>query len=324
MDFAVVFVFLVSLQTFFRHQYFDGRYLPALALSAYAAGKLVLQAPAGRLTDRFGVAGAATLALVAMLLSQVALILAGGAPEVVLPCAFAYGAASAALWPAIYAGVTASFVAEKRAPITSALTVATGAGMAAALALGVALPASFPFAAAVAVACAAVALSLPLFAGSEGDALLPPATDDKREARGSIDRRVLGAGVVMLAQSAAIAGLVSVFREFGRDVLAISFRTEVLGVAAPGAALVLGIVLAGIAGHRFGRGALLPPAFLLAGAALLAVGGASDGLSALVPATFAGLGLGVAMPSTTAFVMDVSDGAKAGAVFGAVLTFEGL
>jgi DHA1 family tetracycline resistance protein-like MFS transporter len=324
-DFAFVFVFLVGLQSFFRHQYYDGRYLPALALSAYAGGKLLLQAPGGRLTDRFGWGGATTAALAAILGAQASMLLGIPAPPAVLLCAFAYGAASAVFWPAIYAGAAEEFEPAARTRITSGLTVATGAGMAAALALGAILPSSFPFAAAAAIACLAVAGALPLFSGARGKPSRPETPRGQAARIGAVfDRRIAAAGAIMLAQSAAIAGLVSVFRAFGRDSLDVSFRAEVLGLAPAGAALGLGLVLAGVAGHRLGRGFMLPPAFLCAGIALLVLGGASEPLLALPVAALAALGLGVAVPSTTALVMDVAHGDRAGAVFGAVLTFEGL
>ena len=320
-DFAFVLVFIVALQSLLRHQYLGGHYLPALALSGYAAGKLTLQAPAGRLVDWMGARGAAMTAVSAVLVAQALLAFGETQPLLLLACAFAYGGASPCFWPAAYDGVNRSFGPEQRALMTSALSAATGAGMAAALVVGALLPDSFPLAGALAVACGGAVLSLPLVAGIPAGKL-PPAR--RRPGGVAASSRVVSAAAVMLAQSAAVAALVAVFRAFGAEALRITFRTEVIALAGPAAATGAGVLAAGLAGQRLPRGAVLAPAFLVAGTALLVLGGATSALLALGASTVAAFGLGLGIPTTTALVLDVARGAGAGRVFGIVLTFEGL
>jgi hypothetical protein len=320
-DFAFVLVFVVALQSLLRHQYLGSHYLPALALSAYAAGKLTLQAPAGHLVDRVGARAAAVMAVGAVLVAQAVLAFGEAAPLLVLPCAFLYGGAGACFWPALYDGVNRGFAAEQRSLMTSALGIATGAGMAAALAVGAVLPGSFPFAGGLALACGGAALSLPLVAGITGG---ERPVVQRRPQGAAASGRVVSAAAVMLAQSAAVAALVAVFRAFGAEALHITFRTEVIALAVPGAALGAGILAAGLASQRLPRGAVLSPAFMVSGTALLVLGGASNALLALGVSTTAAFGLGFAIPTTTALVLDAARGTSAGRVLGVVLTFEGL
>jgi MFS family permease len=325
-DFAFVFVFLVCLQSLFRQPYYGGHYLPALALSAYAAGKLAFQALGGRLLDRCGWPRTGAIAVAAMLWSQVLLLSAVKASPVVLPCAFAYGAASAFVWPAIYAGTGSVVSAGERPLVTSALTIATGSGIVAALGLGLLLPTSIPFAAAIGLACAMLSPALPLFATA-----YPGVQRSNKQPRSRaldmarlLDRRRACAAVIVLVQSAAVAGLVAVFRAFGEQVLGLGFHAELTGLLLPGAALGAGIVIAGLAGRVVGPRAVLSPAFLVSGLSLLALGGTTEWPLALAAASIGGAGLGLALPTTTALVIDLAQGTRAGVIFGAIFTFEGL
>ncbi len=88
-DFAFVFVFIVAMQDFLTGQRYRGLYLPALALSAYGAGKLAVQVAAGRLVDRLGWTQAAKLSLAGILAAQLLLLAATASRPLLLP-AFAH------------------------------------------------------------------------------------------------------------------------------------------------------------------------------------------------------------------------------------------
>ncbi len=327
-DFAFVFVFIVAMQDFLTGQHYRGLYLPALSLSAYGAGKLIVQVAAGRLVDRLGWTKAARLSLAGILAAQLLLLAATASRPLLLPLSVTYGAFSALFWPALYAGISGEVAPADRDRLTSALTLVSGAGMALAFGAGFVLPGAFAFSRATLIATVPVALAALLFAAARAPAGSRPRPEPGGAVswRAAIDRRVRAGATIMFLQSAAIAALVSAFRAYGRDALGVSFRTEVIGLAPVAAAFGLGALISGIAARAEG-----PPlrlrlalAFLLTALPLFWAATVSDGLLALALVTISAFFLGVAVPATTALVLEVASGARMGSALGIILTLEGL
>jgi peptidoglycan/xylan/chitin deacetylase (PgdA/CDA1 family)/predicted MFS family arabinose efflux permease len=330
-DSALIFVFLVAIQSYLPEQHGGGAVLPGYALAAYGAAKLAAQLFGGRLIDRVGGGLGLFVGLALIVLGQGALLAAALAPEAVLPAAAVYGLGSAVLWPAVYTLASTAFTPMERARLTSAMTLTTGFAVILGLGLGLALPASFPYTAAMVVALAAVVLAL-LSAGAmrpvAGERVgwgQPHAASSLWDVTVSaLSPQRLGFAVVMLLQSSAVGALIAVFRSYGRDLLGVSFRQELL-LLAPAAVLGAGaVVVGGVLADRLGRAPLLASGFLTAGLAIWLLSTVT-GAGAVIPlAAASGMGFGLAFPSVGAMSMDLSRAVGRGTLLAWFMTMEGL
>ena len=330
-DAALVFVFLVAIQSYLPEQHGAGASVAGYALAAYGAAKLAGQLLGGRLSDWAGARRGLLLGLALNCLGQLALLAAITEPRAALPAAAVYGLGGALVWPALYALAAREFAPPERATLTSGMTLTTGLALALGLAGGMLLPADFPYVAAIALALGALLLAAVAAGGLGGVGAggtaspEPEASFDLADlARSIMEPQRLGFSAVMLMQSMAFGALLAVFRAWGRDLIGVSLRQEVLYLA-PAAAVGAGaVVLGGLLSDRWGRIPLIGSGFLIGGIAVGCLAMVTSP-AAVVPLTaMAGLGVGLALPSVGALSMDLSRTAGSGTVLGWFMTTEGL
>jgi MFS family permease len=330
-DSAFIFVFLVAIQSYLPEQHGGGASLPGYALAAYGAAKLAAQLFGGRLSDQVGARRGLLTGLGLVVLGQGSFFAAAAAPEIALPAAAVYGAGAAVLWPAVYALASTTFAPTERAKLTSAMTLTTGAALIMGLGMGLVLPASFPYTAAMALALAAVVLAFvsaaPLLPRAEQRALygLPHAVGSLRDvARSALQPQRLAFALVVLLQTSAVGALLAVFRSYGRDVLDLSFRQELL-LLAPAAVLGGGAVVAGgVLADRMGRAPLLACGFLIAGVGVWFLSSITSPVAVVLLAAAGGIGYGLALPSVAATAMDLSHALGRGTILAWFMAIEGL
>lgn len=335
-DGAFVFVFLVGLQSFLAEQHGAPASVAGLGLAVYGAAKLAGQPAGGRLIDRLGPRPVILGGLGCIGGGQAALMAASAVLWAVVPGAALYGLGSALLWPAVYALASRTFGAGECARLTATLTLTTGLALAAGIGLGLVLPAQFPYAAAMALAWAAilvsglVALGLPSADGDRRAAQQYPSRDGHSAAvpLGAVlsdllhpQRLVLVA--LILAEHSALGAMVAVFRAYGREVLGVSLRYE-LAYLLPASIAGAGATVAGGAlADRLGRVPLLACGFAAAAPAAWLLGSAGHPQAVVPLSLLAAAGLGLAMPSVAALVMDLSRATGQGTLLAAFMTVEG-
>jgi len=330
LDSAFIFVFLVAIQSYLPVQHGGGAAVPGYTLAAYGAARLAAQLFGGRLIDRMGDRWGLFVGLALIVLGQGALLSAVLVPEAALPAAAIYALGSAVLWPAVYALASTLFAPEERARLTSAMTLTTGFALIMGLGLGLVLPAGFPYSAAMALALIAVALAflsaarMPAVAGQAGSGRPHSAGSLWDLIRSALRRQRLGFAVAVLLQSSAVGALLAVFRSYGRDVLDVSFRQELVFLA-PAAALGAAALFAGgVLGDRLSRRLLIGVGFLITGSAIWFLSEARI-IAVVIPlAAAGGIGFGLALPSMTATTMDLSHTVGQGTLLAWFMTMEGL
>jgi MFS family permease len=330
-DSAFIFVFLVAIQSYLPEQHGGGASLPGYALAAYGAAKLAAQLFGGRLSDWVGARRGLFSGLALVMLGQGCFFAAAAAPRIALPAAAVYGLGAAVLWPAIYALASATFAPMERAKLTSAMALTTGAALIVGLGMGLALPAGFPYTAAMALALAVVALAFvcaaPLRPRADQRALSGPrhAVGSLRDVgRSALKPQRLAFAAVMLLQTGAVGALLAVFRSYGREVLDLSFRQELL-LLAPAAVLGAGAVVAGgVLADRLGRAPLLASGFLITGVAVWFLSSITSPGPVILLAAAGGIGYGLALPSVAATAMDLSHALARGTLLAWFMAIEGL
>ena len=197
--------------------------------------------------------------------------------------------------------------------------------------MGLVLPARFPYTAAMALPLAAVVLAFvsaaPLRPRAEQQALSGPshAVGSLRDVlESALKPQRLAFAAVMLLQTGAVGALLAVFRSYGRDVLDLSFRQELL-LLAPAAVLGAGAVVAGgVLADRLGRAPLLAFGFLIAGVAIWFLSSITNSGAVILLAAAGGIGYGLALPSVAATVMDLSHAVGRGTLLAWFMAIEGL
>jgi MFS family permease len=330
-DSAFIFVFLVAIQSYLPEQRGGEASLPGYALAAYGGAKLAAQLFGGRLADWAGARRGLLTGLVLVLLGQGSFFAAAAAPKIALPAAAVYGLGAAVLWPAIYALASTTFAPTERAKLTSAMMLTTGAALVAGLGMGLMLPARFPYLAAVVLALAVVVLAFvsaaPLWRRGERQTLSGSARGAgslRDVARSVLKPQRLAFAAVMLLQTGAVGALLAVFRSYGRDVLDLSFRQELL-LLAPAAVLGAGAVVAGgVTADKLGRAPLLAFGFLMTGVAVWFLSSVTNPGAVILLAAAGGIGYGLALPSVTAMAMDLSHALGRGTLLAWFMAVEGL
>jgi predicted MFS family arabinose efflux permease len=328
-DAPFAFVFLIAVQTYLPEQTLMGTSLPGLCLALFGGGKLVAQYVGGRLTDHLGLRSATVAGLALIVAAQAGFLLSTVAIVIALLASAAYGAGSAIVWPAVFARAS-RFPNETRAQISAAMTVTSGAGMASALALGWLLPEDLSFGLAIAatLVLVTVAFVLALFAGEPAD----PDDDERETASRVLGLRdvfahppMLKLGGVIFLQSASVAAMMSIFRAIGRDLLDVSLREQMILFVGPAAGFGAGIALAGLVGGIVGRRNMLAVAYLTSAVSFVLLPTAGAGVlgPSMVLLTTGCLGMGLAMPTTTAASFDLAR-VTPGVTFGFLLTLEGI
>jgi MFS family permease len=327
-DSAFIFVFLVAIQSYLPEQHGGEASLPGYALAAYGGAKLAAQLFGGRFADWVGARRGLLTGLILVLIGQAFFFAAAATPKIALPAAAVYGLGAAVLWPAIYALASTTFAPTERAKLTSAMMLTTGAALVTGLGMGLVLPAKFPYTAAVALALAVVVLAFvsaaPLRPRGEQQVLSGPAGSLRDVARSALKPQRLAFAAVMLLQTAAVGALLAVFRSYGRDVLDLSFRQELL-LLAPAAVLGAGAVVAGgVLADRVGRAPLLAFGFLVTGVAVWFLSSITNPGVVILLAAAGGIGYGLALPSVAATAMDLAHALGRGTLLAWFMAIEGL
>jgi MFS family permease len=316
-------LFIVAIQAYLEPQRLHGVSIPGLTLALFAAGKLSSQYLASGLTDKWGPRPALVAGLAASALSLTGFLFATQIPLLLVPASFVYGVGSATLWPALL--VQAKRVPkERRAHFTGAMTITTGLSEAAALTAGFVLPSGFPFWAVALFELVAICGVLLVVLASANASPPERAAGHPHKARVNawwVNCGVVLVGIIYFLEAAAISALLSVFRSVGQDLFHVSLRRQILLLTPAGLAFGAGILAAGVLGQRFSRPALLSLASAISSAALLGLVGATGRELAVALLTLASLGLGLALPTTTAAALDVA-GARPGPILGFLLSFE--
>ncbi len=331
MDAAFIFSFYVVIQSYLPEDGSRAAALPGYTLAAFGAAKLVAQLLGGRLVDRLGMGRGLLVGLGLTLAGQAALLVTGSHPGEMLGAAAVYGLGSAVLWPAVFALAAGEFAEEERARLMAAMSLTTAAALLVGIGLGFALPASFPYAAAMTVALGGVALgtlfALPLrptLGPGAGSAAGHPAGTLRHVAQEAAEPRRMGLAIAMLMRAAGTGALAAVFRAYGRDLLGVSFREELL-LLAPAVLMGGGAVVAGgILADRLGRFPLLASGFLASGVALWVLSSATSPGEVVPLAALGGFAFGLSMPSLGALSLDLSRVAGQGTLLAWFMTLEGL
>ncbi|HZP26065.1 MAG TPA: MFS transporter [Dehalococcoidia bacterium] len=327
LDAAFGFTFLVALQSYLPEQYGGGAGLAGFALACYGGTKLLTQTAGGHFIDRVGLRAGFIAGFAAVIGAQGIFLAAPIWLPLAAVAAATYGVGAAILWPAITALARAEFAEGERAKLTSALTLSSAGGLALALALGTLLPAGLHYAVAVTITLLFVAGAAqsargmaPAMAFGESRLSIAPAS----LIRPLISGRFLFLAIVLLMENAAGSGLMAIYRPFGRDVLGLSLREEVLLLAPAACCLPPALVAGGALSDRLGREPMLLLGLSCAGMAVCGLA-ASDGLAvAAVLAVVAAVGLGLAVPSLTAAALDLAPAQAPASVLAWFLTFESL
>ena len=330
-DMALVFVFLVAIQSYLAEQYGGGTALAGYSLAAYGTAKLSGQLLAGRLIDRVGARRGMFVGLALVATGACALILAVLEPVAVLPAAAVYGLGGAAVWPAAYSLAAGEFKTEERARLTASLTVTTGLALACGLGLGFLLPSNFPYPAATALALIPIGGAAFTARAFPSDPSLHLPADGSGEpsgvrvaVRNLLTPKRIAHSAIVLIQAAMVGVMLAIFRSYGRDFIGVSFREELLLLAPAAAAGAGAVVLGGALSDRFGRIGVLGTGFLIAGLAIWGLSGVSSPAAVVPLAIVAALGIGLAVPSISALSIDLSRTAVTGTILAWFLTMEGL
>lgn len=329
-DGAFIFVFLVAIQEYLPQQHGGGAALPGFALAGYGAAKLAAQLLGGRLIDRVGGGAGALIGMTLIVVGQGALLTGALLPPAVIGAAAVYGLGAAVLWPAIYALAISSFQPDEQARITSALTLTTGFALMGGLGLGLALPAGFPYAGATLIALVVVLLAFlaaaPLrkLGGKEASVERRSGASVGEVLRSALHPRRLAFATVVLLQSSAVGALVAVFRAYGREVLGVSFREELLLLAPAAVIGAVAVVVGGVLGDRVGRLAPLGLGFFVSGAAIWMLAPVTTPVLMVPLSVIGGLGYGLGLPSVGAMSMDLARTAGRGTLLAWFMTVEGL
>src|SRR3990172_7750471 len=256
-------VFLLSLVQQYLPDHLDAPpAFPGYALAIYAAGRFLLQAPAGWLADRIGRRRTLTLGI-AVSLPSVFLMLQVQEPSSFLAFSALYGAGSAAIWPAIMA-----YVGDTQQPSTRGRTlnlpnISQLVGLGAGTMAGVTLIDLISYQAAFAACLGFSALAL-FFAyrgarrspsPSPSPASVPQANANKTPRFSSklLSLRVLLLAGIALLLSIGTTVQAPVVSAYANDVLHTKLYIMGLMLIGPGAAAAFIAVRFGHLADRFGR-----------------------------------------------------------------------
>jgi peptidoglycan/xylan/chitin deacetylase (PgdA/CDA1 family)/predicted MFS family arabinose efflux permease len=327
-DAGLVFALLVAIQSYLPEQYDASESLAGYVLASYGAAKLAGQLGAGWVIDRTGARRGLIAGLAIAMIGQAAMIAGVVEPVAVVPGALVYGLGGALIWPATYALAAAEFEEGERARLTAGMTMTTGAGVGFALALGFLLPESFPYAAAIGICVLCLVGAL---AAARSFPALSAHVDEPGDARhllqslkDVISSKRIAFSLIILLQAAIMGALLSIFRSFGRDTLSLSMREEVLLFAPAGLAGAAAVVLGGSLADKVGRIPVLGAGYLITTFAVWGLSTTTDHVAVAIIAGFCAIGLGLALPCTSALSLDLSRTAGAGTMLGWFLTMEGV
>ena len=320
-------VFVLSLvQQYLPEELEASAAFPGYALALYAAGRLLLQAPAGWLADRLGRRQTLTLGI-AVALPSVFLMYQVQDARVFLVCSALYGAGSAAVWPAIMAYVGDTHEASGRGRALSMLNLAQLLGLGLGTMVGVTLIDLISYQAAF-IAClgfSGLALS---FAYGGTRAAPRPARSAAPRAEGGLLRRLCSMRVLLLAGIALLLSIgttvqAPVVGVYTSEVLDTKLSVLGLMLLAPATLALLLAVRYGHLADRFGRQVPLIGGLAVAAVCYYALSQTTHPFLAVHLVVLAGLAYAVSIPAWGAAALDASELGGRGLLLGMLATVQG-
>ncbi len=321
-------VFLIAIVQQYLPQQLDANAaFPGYALALYAAARFLMQTPAGWLADRVGPRRTLALGISVAIVTVFLMFQVQNATSFLVFSAL-YGIGSAAVWPAVMAGVGASVERNVRARVLNTINISQLVGLGLGTMVGVTLldVISYQAAFAACLAFSGLALALAYRGLRTGDQAHEETTSD---GHGKIGRGILSMRVLLLA---GIALLLSIGTTIQAPVVA-DYSTEVLDtkIHILGIMLVAPAAVAGFLAIRFGHiadkfGRQLP---LMLGLGLAAVcyyllSQTSNPLLAANLVVLAGLGYAISIPAWGAAALDATEAGGRGLMLGVLGTVQGL
>jgi MFS family permease len=322
-------VFLLALvQQYLPEQLGANVAFPGYALAIYAAGRFLLQTPAGWLADRLGRRQTLTLGL-AISFPSIFLMFEVRDPSSFLAFSALYGAGSAAVWPSIMAYVGDSLEPARRARTLNALNLCQLVGLGLGTLIGVTLIDLISYRAAFA-ACLGFS-GIALFFAYRGARLAPDdiVSTAARQAPRGILRGLFSPRLLLLAGIALLLSIgttvqAPVVGTYSSEVLDTKMYVLGLMLLAPAAVAALVAVRCGHLADRFGR---QPPLIIGLGVAALcyyALSQTTHPLLAVHLVVLAGLGYAVSIPAWGAAALDATELGGRGLLLGVLATVQGL
>jgi MFS family permease len=322
-------VFLLSLvQQYLPQELEANAAFPGYALALYAAGRFLLQMPAGWLADRFGRRRTLTLGI-GISLPSIFLMLQVQDPHMFLACSALYGAGSAAIWPAIMA-----FVGDTNGPATRGRTL-NMLNLAQLLGLGVGTMAgvtlldliSYQAAFAACLAFSGLALFFAFRGARLGDVVNVKAVTTEKlpiDFQSMRSGRVLLLAAIALTLSIGTTVQAPVVGVYARDVL--ETRMYVLGLMllAPAAVALVVAVRYGHLSDRLGRHVPLVSGLAVAAVCYYLLSQTHNPLLAVNLVVLAGLAYAISIPAWGAAALDATEFGGRGVILGMLATVQGL
>ena len=325
-------VFLLSLVQQYLPQHLEASAaFPGYALAIYAAGRFLLQAPAGWLADRIGRRRTLTLGI-AVSLPSVFLMLQVQEPSSFLAFSALYGAGSAAIWPAIMAYVGDTQQPSTRGRTLNLLNISQLVGLGAGTMAGVTLIDLISYQAAFAACLGFSALAL-FFAyrgarrsPSPSAASVPQAHANKTARFSSklLSLRVLLLAGIALLLSIGTTVQAPVVSAYANDVLHTKLYVMGLMLIGPGVAAAFLAIRFGHLADRFGRQLPLIGGLAIAALCYFALSQTTHPLLAVYLIVLAGLAYAVSIPAWGAAALDATELGSRGLMLGMLATVQGI
>jgi MFS family permease len=330
-DAAFLFVFLIVLQTYLPESLGKSEAIAGYALATFGVAKLLTQLASGFVTDRLGARRAIVAGTLLLLIADTSiLLLAHGAPWLIIGSGAVAGLGSSVTWPAVYAAGDARFAADEKARFGSLLALSSGGALLVALGGGTALNSQISFNLAMIAPIAGVSLAFVLAAviairtRSEGQMQAElPHPGQFRAILGHPQRAAFA--MLVLAEAAGIGALTAGYRAYGREVLDVSLAEQNLLLIPAAICGGLMAIPGGAIADRLGVRRTLVPGFAIAGAGMIALSQASSPAFVLAVGGLTGAGFGLAMPSIAGTMMSLAGTtSNRGGVIGWFMTMDGI
>ncbi len=298
------------------------------ALAIYAAGRFLLQAPAGWLADRIGRRRTLTLGI-ALSIPSILMMFEVRDETSFLAFSGLYGAGAAAVWPAIMAYVGDTEDPSRRARALNMLNIAQLIGLAIGTLVGVTLTDLISYRAAFASCLSFSGVALVFaYRGAQASTETATVEPDKGAAGGLLDSlrspRVLFLAGIALLLSIGTTVQAPVIGTYSSDVLNTKLHVLALMLIAPAVVAAVIVVRCGHLADRFGRQPPLIAGLALASLCYFALSQTTDPLLAVHLVVLAGLGYAVSIPAWGAAALDATELGGRGLLLGVLATVQGL
>ncbi|MDZ4278837.1 MAG: MFS transporter [Dehalococcoidia bacterium] len=322
-------VFLLSLvQQYLPDQLEANAAFPGYALAIYAAGRFLLQAPAGWLADRLGRRRTLTLGI-AVSMPSVYLMLQVQDASSFLAFSALYGAGSAAIWPSIMAYVGDTHEPSARGKTLNVLNLSQLLGLGVGTMAGVTLLDLISYQAAFAACLGFSTLALAFaYRGARAGAA-QPARAARPRFEMSLPRWLFSPRVLLLASIALLLSIgttiqAPVVAAYAQDVLHTKLHVLALMLLAPAAAAAFVAMRLGHLADRFGRQLPLIGGLAVAAGCYFALSQVTHPFLAVNLVVLAGLAYAISIPAWGAAALDATEFGGRGLMLGVLATIQGV